>query len=53
MKDVLTPAPARWNLAQALAGGGNDGVGDSRHDVDFQFALQIELMNLVCPSEAI
>jgi hypothetical protein len=35
MKDVLTPAPARWNLAQALAGGGNDGVGDSRHDVDF------------------
>jgi hypothetical protein len=53
MKDVLTPAPARWNLAQALAGGGNDGVGDSRHDVDFQLSPQIELMNLVCPNEAI
>jgi len=34
MKDVLTPAPARRYLAQALAGVGNDGASDSRHDVD-------------------
>jgi hypothetical protein len=40
MNDVLTPAPARWYLAQAIAGGGNNGVSDSRHDVDFQSALQ-------------
>jgi hypothetical protein len=50
---LLQQAGIDRHLAQALAGGGKDGVSDFRHDADFQFDLQFELMNSVCPSEAI
>jgi hypothetical protein len=50
---LLQQAGIDRHLVQALAGGGKDGVSDLRHDADFHFDLQIELMNSVCPSEAI